>query len=486
MVTRSTVAIGAAAAAVAAVAVAAGGAEGTSAGATASTKPNIVFVLVDDMSSNLLRYMPNARKLAADGMSFSRYIVSDSLCCPSRSTTFTGRLPHNTGVFTNRPPDGGYETFKAKGNESHSYGVALQQAGYRTAMMGKYLNGYKPRTGGVPRGWDEWDVTGNGYREFNYALNENGAVRHYGSAPQDYLTDVLAAKGRSFINTSIEQGKPFALEIATFTPHAPSVPAPRDRGKLAGEQQPRVASFNRANIDAPQWLRKATKLDDRQVATIDRKFAKRARSLIAVDNMLGQLRRQLKARGVADNTYVVFSSDNGFHLGQHQLAAGKQTAFDHDIRVPLIVDGPGVRRGATASALAQNSDLTPTFEQIAGRSPDPTRDGRSLLPLLRSADVPGDWRNAALVEHHGPDLAMDDPDRQPAKAGNPTTYTAIRTAHATYVEYRTGEREYYDNQRDPQQRRNVYRSLAPTTKQRLHARVSELRDCSGARECASH
>src|ERR1051325_763791 len=146
-------------------------------------RPNIVFVLTDDLAMNLLPYMPNVQMMQREGTTFSAYFVTDSLCCPSRSSIFTGKLPHDTGVFTNTPPDGGYATFNQKGNEADTFAVALQGAGYKTAMLGKYLNGYEPKANQPPKGWDEWDVAGNGYREFNYDLNQNGKVVHYGSEP---------------------------------------------------------------------------------------------------------------------------------------------------------------------------------------------------------------------------------------------------------------------------------------------------------------
>ncbi|MFC7731682.1 sulfatase-like hydrolase/transferase [Actinomadura keratinilytica] len=196
-------------------------------------KPNIVFVLTDDLSWDLVPHMRRVQDMRAKGTTFGKFIVADSLCCTSRATIFTGRYPHNTGVRTNFPPDGGYGVFKARGGEQASYTPALRNAGYRTALMGKYLNGYLPADtqGGprpyVPPGWDEWAVAGNGYPEYNYNLNENGKLVHYGNRPQDYLTDVLANKSVDFINRAAADRKPFFLQVATFAPHGPFVPAPR-------------------------------------------------------------------------------------------------------------------------------------------------------------------------------------------------------------------------------------------------------------------
>src|SRR3954464_689806 len=151
-----------------AIAVAALVGAGTSSSAPAAQRPNIVFVLTDDLSWDLVRFMPHVQALQKDGVTFSRYYVTDSLCCPSRSSIFSGRFPHDTGVFTNMAPDGGFGVFNGRGEEKSTWATALQGAGYRTAMMGKYLNGYTPAGLGdgkplyIPPGWGEWDVAGAG------------------------------------------------------------------------------------------------------------------------------------------------------------------------------------------------------------------------------------------------------------------------------------------------------------------------------------
>ncbi|NED52000.1 sulfatase-like hydrolase/transferase, partial [Micromonospora aurantiaca] len=155
-----------------------------------------------------------------------------------------------------------------------------------------------------------------------------------------------------------------------------------------------------------------------------------------------------KELGIDRDTYVVFGSDNGFHLGEHRLAGGKMTAFDTDIRVPFVFVGPGVPPGRKVEDIAQNTDLAPTFQELAGVRPPASTDGRSLVPFLRGA-APGDWRDTALVEHVKPAPSPQDPDRQDSAPGAPTTYNALRTNDMLYVEYADGEREYYDRARDP-------------------------------------
>ena len=462
----------------------------TVAAAATPKPPNLVFVLTDDLEPSLLKYMPTVRSMQKAGASFSDYTVSDSLCCPSRTSIFTGQYPHSSGVFTNSGADGGYGAFQAHGLADQTYAVALQKAGYRTGFMGKYLNGYDPKAGdgtpgsNVPKGWNEWDVAGNGYPEFSYTLNENGREVKYGKRPQAYLTDVVSTKGQNFILNASAAGKPFALEIATFAPHAPYTPAPRDAKKYKGLKAPRSKAFNEASMaDKPAWIRDRLKLTKAQIKKLDTVYRKRAQSVRSVDLMLTRLRSTLRATGQLDNTYVVFSSDNGYHLGEHRLPAGKQTAYKTDIVVPLVVTGPGVKH-ATIGRPAQNVDLAPTFVDAAGASALPKADGRSLLPLLKG-QRPANWRAYGLVEHHGPNLDPSDPDYPGKNGANPPSYGAITNDRLTYVEYTDGEREYYDNVRDPQQLVNRWKDLSLTRRAELKTALHDLQACSGTKECST-
>jgi arylsulfatase A-like enzyme len=445
----------------------------------APERPNIVFVLTDDLAWNLVQYMPQVQRMRQQGTTFDDYFVTDSLCCPSRSSMFTGRFPHNTGVFTNGGDDGGYQTFNARGNQNATFATALRANGYRTAMMGKYLNGYQPADP-VPPGWSEWDVAGDGYPEFDYALNENGHVVKYGHQPSDYLTDVLNRKGQNFIGAAAKDGKPFMLEIATFAPHGPFTPAPRDKDAFPGLTAPRGPAFNEADMsDKPAWIKSHPALKPKQLTTIDTSFRKRAQAVQAVDKMIGDLRTSLRKAGVDRDTYLVFTSDNGFHMGEHRLMQGKMTAYDTDIRVPLVVTGPGVTAGRTTDALAQNTDLCPTFETLGGATVPATVDGRSLVPVLKGG---AQTRDGVLIEHHGPDHQATDPDLPAPGSGNPPSYEALRTGNEVYVEYADGEREYYDIKRDPNELDNTVNQVPAARLSRLRSTLHHLEKCSG-QEC---
>jgi N-acetylglucosamine-6-sulfatase len=459
-------------------------------GPFAAPQPNIVFVLTDDLSWDLLPYMANVKRLRERGTTFTNYFVTDSLCCPSRASILTGQYPHNTGIFRNTGADGGFLAFHAKGLEQQTYATALQGAGYRTALMGKYLNQYAPeriRTalGGpfIPPGWTDWVVSGNGYPGFGYRLSRNVRLVRHGYRAKDYLTNVLAREGLDFVDDAVAEGSPFMLNVWTFAPHSPATPAPQDRNRFAAVTAPRDASFDEADmLDKPAWLRDHRPLTLREVERIDQTFRQRVRAVQAVDRLLGRLQRRLRAAGVARNTYVVFSSDNGFHQGQHRLAPGKLTAYDPDIRVPLVVAGPGVPAARTVDAMTENTDLCPTFAELAGATVPPTADGRSLVPLLRGQGA-GDWRDAVLIEHRGNVSGANDPDLPPAGSGNPPTYEALRSKDALYVEYADGERELYDLASDPFQLRNIAREAAPERLARLSGALATMKNCHGPAQC---
>ena len=442
------------------------------------SKPNIVFVLTDDLSMNLISHMPHVLALQKAGTTMSNYRVVDSLCCPSRSAIFTGEYPHDDGVFTNGGSDGGYAAYNAHGDGAKTFALSLQKRGYTTGFMGKYLNGYQP-SDPIPAGWNEWDVAGNAYHEFNYTLNEDGRQQHYGHNPSDYLVDVLSHKADSFVDTSASSKRPFMLEVATFAPHAPSTPAPRYAHAAKNLSYPKTPAYNTLPTNAPSWLKTRPALTPAQQAGQLTHYRRRVEADLAVDDLIGSLEAHLKARGVADNTDIVFSSDNGYHLGEYRLLAGKQTAFDTDIHVPLIVSGPGIPAGHTVSQPASNVDLAPTFETLAGAAVGSGVDGVSLVGLWRG-HTPPNWQRAVLVEHHGPDDDPGDPDRQNAEQADPPSYEAVRTAHALYVRYADGEQEYYDTSNDPYELHNLGAAAVPPA---ISSQLTALQTCHGATAC---
>jgi N-acetylglucosamine-6-sulfatase len=472
-------------------------------GKAAPPPPSFVFVLVDDMDAALgnLALTTTRRELGAGGTTFANAYVPISLCCPSRASILTGLYPHNHQIYTNEPPDGGFVRFRNLGLEGETVATLLQNAGYRTALFGKYLNGYPEPADPtyIPPGWSEWvsPAGDDAYNEYGYTLNDNGRLVPHGSRPEDYLTDVVAAEAVDFVTRNAR--RPYFLYLPLYAPHRPATPAPRHLGLQPGVRVPRTPSFNEADVsDKPQSVRELPRLTAADLAFLDQLYRKRLLSLRAVDELVGRLMKALRATGQLGRTYVIFSSDNGFHLGQHRLLASKYTAYEEDIRVPLWVRGPGVPAGKVMAQPVLSLDLAPTFAELAGLTPPAGRfDGRSLVPLWSSRPgAAAGWRNLVLVEQRPftPDEAAAtaregvarrghagvlEPFYADEKAGLPPAYAALRTPQAKYVEYSSGEREYYDLKVDPYELQNKAAALAPATAARLAAALQRLKECAG-------
>lgn len=461
----------------------------------AAARPNIVFLLTDDLDSASISVMPKLRSLLTEqGTTLTDYHVSLSWCCPSRATTLRGQYAHNTRVWSNSPPNGGFSEFHKLGLERSTVATWLHAAGYRTGLFGKYLNGYPEQAPVgrryVPPGWDTWvsPAGGSPYHQFNYALNVNGRIENHGHAARDYLTDVLDTKVRRFV--SARGKRPFFAYVAVYNPHAPATPAPRHRNLFNGLKAPRTPSYNERDLTGkPTEVRRLPPVTAAEAKVWDQLYRQRLRSLQSADDMIGDLVDTLRASGRLDDTYFVFTSDNGFHIGQHRMAPGKNTAYEEDTRVPFVVRGPGVAAGRQVGLLAGNVDLAPTFADIAGAKVPRFVDGRSLLPLLRPG-TPSGWRTAFLLEHgHGPgtrpplkptDGTLEPPELIPPGKRESfyiAPFEGIHTDRYVYVEYSTGERELYDLATDPNELHSIAsnRSLVAPLAARLH----RMRGCAG-------
>ncbi|HEV7671867.1 MAG TPA: sulfatase [Thermoanaerobaculia bacterium] len=455
-------------------------------------RPNIVLLVTDDQDLLLgsLDAMPHLRQLLIEkGTTFSQAYVPLSLCCPSRATILTGRYTHNLKVYQNFPPDGGFAAFQSEGHEASTVGVALRRVGYRTALMGKYLNGYpnpEDRTW-VPPGWNEWFVPagGNPYGQYNYTLNHNGKLIEKGREPEDYLTDVLARQASGFISQAAEDGVPFFLYLAPYAAHKPCPPAPRHASLFPDARAPRTASFNEADVrDKPGVIRGRGLLSPEQIRKLDGLYRRRLQSLQAVDEAIAALVDTLEETGQLANTYFFFTSDNGFHMGQHRLNDGKYTSYDEDVHVPLIVRGPHVPAGATADAFVESVDLSPTIAQLAGTHMRVSPDGRSFVPLLRTPrQPPAGWRQLVFLEQfHFDDSGEGDlegilePRDEPVDEEH-VTHFGLRTATYKFVEYETGEREYYDLVNDPGELQNQASHQSAARLRTLSKRARDLGAC---------
>jgi arylsulfatase A-like enzyme len=436
----------------------------------ANTRPNIVFILVDDASAVTLQHMPQTQALIADrGATLTEFIYNQPLCCPSRATMLRGQYSQNTGIVSNNAPDGGFSGFYRKGLESSTLATWFQAAGYTTGYLGKYFNGYPGNSAGVPAthvpaGYDRWfaDI-GFSAANFGYTINDDGTARHFGTAPADYSTDVLAAEAEDFIRKA---AAPFLLTVAPNAPHRPATPAPRHEGLFADVHYPRTPSFNEEDVtDKPPGMIPDQLLTTTQIAEIDADYRLRLESLQAVDDLVRGIVDTLRAGNLLADTYLLFTSDNGFFQGEHRLRAGKNRPYEEAITVPLYMRGPGIPAGSTVRSQVGNVDVPVTLSDAAGITPPTFVDGRSFLPLVRGASIP--WRHSYLLG-----------------AGGAAGFAGMRTDRYTYVEYFSGEGEFYDRGVDPYQLDNIFPTMDPALKATLHDRLRALQRCSGS-ECRS-
>jgi N-acetylglucosamine-6-sulfatase len=434
------------------------------------TKPNIVFILADDMRKDDLKYMPKTRSLLQQrGMSFQNAFVSNPLCCPSRATIMRGQYSHNTGVWSNIPPDGGWEGYHSQGNEEDNIATRLHNAGYDTALLGKYLNHYEGTA--VPPGWDDWFATFT-FEYFDYDVNDNGTLRHFGTGERDYQTDVLRSQAQQFIESSLTRGTPFFAYVAPIAPHEPATPAPRDQHVFDGEKGVRLQSFNEGDVsDKPPWIQRWPRLNADQIAEIDRRHERRVESLQALDDLVDGVMNKLRGAGVMKNTYVVFTSDNGWQEGEHRIPEEKAWAYEQSTHMPLLIRGPSIRAGSTTDALTLNTDFFPTFTDLAGIRKPNYIDGRSLRPIFEE-NKPSAWRTAILLERRNPH-----PDQlQSLYAGR--SFFGIRSSSGMkYIEYALGPRELYNLNSDPYELTNLYD--AATSPKGLSTRLEALKTCAG-------
>jgi N-acetylglucosamine-6-sulfatase len=449
--------------------------------APAAARPNVVVLMTDDQTHASLPYMAQVNGLLkAQGTQFEQAISSFPLCCPSRSTHLTGQYAHNHGVLHNAGPFGGYTVF----DHPNSLPVWLQQAGYRTIHVGRYLNGYAASSG-IPPGWSDWHGLPH-VNAFNYSswkVNENGVLRSYPAdeMPGDHQTDFLARRATSLIEQAAPGEQPFFLSVWFTAPHrgaprdpddpaglgTPS-PAPRHRDAFAGASMPRPPSFDEASMyDKPQVVADRPRFTFDKEAAIEENWRQELETLLGVDEAVAQIVDALARMGELENTLIVYTADNGFMHGEHRALAEKVLPYEESIRVPLVLRGPGVPRGRVDERLVGNVDVPATILDATDAVPARVQDGRSLLELL--ADPGAEWGRDLLIENG-------------RGANGVPAYRGIRTYRFLYVEHgTTGEYELYDLVSDPFQltSRDGAEDYA-AEQRRLAVRLRRLRNCSGA------
>lgn len=469
-----------------------------------SDRPNIILILTDDLDNklNTLDYMPNFRKLMIEhGLSMKDFFVTTPTCCPSRTTILRGQYTHNHEIYTSAATEG-FQKFYLLNYDSSTIATWLGAAGYQTIFLGKYLNGYPIRLDReyVPQGWDEWYSPGRGkpYTGWNYTLNANGVLIPYGAQPEEYLLDVLALQMETLLRDTKKTDYPFFMFFAPYQPHEPTIPATRHANLFQEVKAPRTESFNEENVsDKPQSIQFQPLLANDQINKIDSLYRDRLRSMQSVDEMIAGMFSVLEETNQLDNTYIIFTSDNGYHLGQHRLFAGKSTPYEEDINVPFIIFGPTIPENKVLEGyLVGNVDIAPTIADLAGVVPPSIVDGRSLLPLFgENPPTPEDWRQAFLIDYYegteGEEAGsvrfinsddssgvLEPPDLDNIFRASPAlSYRGLRTEKYSYVEYVNGFVELYDMEKDPYQLENIASTAEPQLLASLSAWLKDLYSC---------
>lgn len=519
---------------------------------TEGERPSFVVIQTDDQTLDSLyathraypgapqtRTMPNTLELIGKkGMTFNRYYVPYPLCCPSRVSLWTGRYAHNNGVKGNVPPNGGYPGFAFRRAAYNNLPVWLQNAGYRTVHVGKVLNGYgdKPFSSGaeIPPGWSSWHGIVNNdqtHYYYGYTLNQNGAfvgplgdsgsweTREYGvrddpgcplaplnGLPCHHITDKLTTIATEEMLGSAP-GQPFYLQLDFTVPHgdfrrpAGPEPAPRHYDWFKGARLPHDTSegLNEGNVsDKPHFIRSAPYLTPTERRVYRVYWQKQLDSLRAVDDGVKRVIDTLEYIGRLDNTYVIFTSDNGFFFGEHRLLGGKFLAYEPATHMPFLIRGPGIKPDSETGELAANIDVAPTLLELAGAKATKSIDGRSLVPFLEDPELR--TRRPILFESFVETNDVEAqgalrPEASRARASGageeasasllapPKDYAGIRLGPYKYIAWPSGEKEMYNINKDPNELNSIHRvpNFFPI-RNFLHRQMHRLIDCVG-REC---
>ncbi|KAG2485149.1 hypothetical protein HYH03_016135 [Edaphochlamys debaryana] len=516
-------------------------------------KPNFIVIITDDqddvMNTTHPYYMPALnRHLAQGGTRLPNFLVSTGVCCPARVSAFTGRYAHCTNITGNSYPSGGFRKFYEQRTDREGWMPKwLQGAGYRTALVGKFLNAYFPSTGYmnettgfVPEGWDTFDATTTGTYDFwatCFALNGGPDTCYNGQ----YQTDVISAKAAKLIKEMSAQGDPFLLYLAPAAPHVeqqtgrrfgPPSAAARHRNLYANDKIsiPKGANWDLENPNIPfgdyDYHQGAEYMMEKD-RDLEAHYLARLRALRAVDDMVDAIVAQLAASGQLDNTYVLYTSDNGLHLGQFGLTDGKATSIEEDVRVPFFIRGPGIPGGTELPYQGNLIDIVPTLLSLAGVPIPDVVDGLPLpvsseLTLahvtgLRDATDAGFGNLLALTPQHYSWMRRDAMileawDSDGSARTQDVVFKVLRVctdfrvfadsasgrgvdtapgwaarfvpapglACYKYTIWCEGSREFYDLSTDPYETRNRIKDVPPRVMDRIDGVLSALIHCRGA------
>ncbi|KAI1180576.1 alkaline-phosphatase-like protein [Nemania sp. FL0916] len=475
------------------------------AGHKASAKrPNVVFILTDDQDLHMqsLDYMPLLKKhLLDEGTFYKKHFCTTAICCPARVSLWTGRAAHNTNVTDVNPPHGGYPKFLSQGLNEKYLPIWLQNEGYNTYYTGKLFNAHTTDNYNAPHaaGWTGSDFLLDpftySYLNSSWQRNKDPPVSYEGS----YTTDVLAGKALGFLDDAASVDAPFFLGIAPIAPHCnvwenmhdddrtattpegairvkgaledlvftPPIPADRHKHLFHDVKVPRTENYNPDYPSGANWILKLDKLDQQNIDLYDHFYRSRLRALQAVDELIESVVKKLEELDILDNTYIIYTSDNGYHIGQHRLPPGKTCGIEEDINVPLIIRGPKVPQNHVTEIVTTHTDLAPTIlNLIGGKVPSVAQFDGAAIPLTRHdiAAAASDRHEHVNVEFWGIGVDEGKPHVSLDSLFANNTYKALRIVSESwnlyYSVWCTNEHELYDLKTDPGQLRNL---LVPTT-----------------------
>jgi arylsulfatase A-like enzyme len=448
-----------------------------------SSRPNFVVIMVDDARRDDVEYMHKSRRLVGDkGATFTKAYAPTPLCCPARAAFLTGQYGHNTGVLSNNPKYGGFESFA----DDSTLATWLHPT-YATAWIGKYLNGYASGSDNddyIPPGWTHWAAPIQGVWQYkDHTLNIDGErVRNRGV----YSADLHAALTHRFIRERAGGSRPFFVVASYLAPHTglpresddpPGLRTPhverRYRDSYAGPSPRQSPAFNEKNMsDKRPSVRNNPRFTVEEKRRITEVNAQRRESLRSVDEKVKNTIRVLAATGELDNTYVVLLSDNGYLLGEHRVQVGKKLPYEPSNHLPLMIRGPGVEKGQVEGLVGLH-DLAPTILELAGMqdaSGGFPIDGKDFTPQLRGQRPP-DRKRSVVLE-------MSD------NLGGYAYHGIVRQDGWKYVEFTTegvNEVEMYNLDKDPHELRNLSdKRRYAKVQARLDAEMRRLMDCKAA------
>ncbi|PVI05897.1 putative arylsulfatase [Periconia macrospinosa] len=470
-------------------------------------KPNFIIIMTDDQDLHLnsLDYQPAVQKhFTEQGSFYKKHYVTLAQCCPSRVSFLTGMAGHNTNVTDVFPPYGGYPKFISQGFNDNYLPVWLQQAGYNTYYTGKFLNAHdlgnwnKP----LPKGWTGSDFLLDPYTYMYYNATLQRNQEPPKSYPGEYNTDLIKDRALGFLDEAAAADEPFFIGVMPIGPHTettvpenpseeslpvflPPKPAKRHEHLYQGVKIPRTYNFNPDKPSGANYVRELPQQNETVLAYNDEFYRLRLASLAAVDDLINEVFEKLEEYDLLDNTYIIYTTDNGFHMGQHRMDPGKSCAYEEDVNVPMIIRGPGVPKRNVTSPTS-HTDIVPTLFKLAG------------IPLLEQFDgspmpiTPEEHANAK-TEHVNIELWGGNLGEGEYRIPVPTlrnTYKALRIVaedyEYTYIVWCTNEHELYDMKVDPGQMDNLWDTenddcdFPPERLQpRLDALLMVLKSCKG-------